>query len=146
LRQRNIGGEAQMVLPRPQLQELLDRYVTLWEQADVPGLVALLRDDAWFTMPPLPVWYQGRAAITILLQTHLFTLGLQWRLLPTRANGSPAFGLYRREAFADDYQLFGLMVLGVEGEQIVSLIAFLEVSSLSFFVQPPTLPRVCAEG
>jgi transposase len=48
--------EAQMVLPRSQLQELLDRYVTLWEQADIPGLVALLREDAWFTMPPLPAW------------------------------------------------------------------------------------------
>jgi len=146
LHQRNVGSEAEMALPRPQLQELLDRYVILWEQADIPGLVALLREDAWFTMPPLPIWIQGRAAIAILLQTHLFTPGRQWRLLPTRANGSPAFGLHRREALADDSQLFGLVVLGGEGEQIVSLVAFLEVSSLSFFALPPTLPREFVEG
>ncbi len=136
LRQRNVGSEARMVLPRPQLQNLLDRYVALWEQADIPGLVALLREDAWFTMPPLPVWYQGRAAIATLFQTSLFPPGLQWHLLPTRANGSPAFGLYRREALADEYQLVGLLVLEVEGAQIVSLVAFLEVSSLSRFALP----------
>ena len=44
--------------------------------------------------------------------------GRQRRLLPTRANGSPAFGLYQREAEAGVYQLFGLVVLGVVGEQI----------------------------
>jgi RNA polymerase sigma-70 factor (ECF subfamily) len=146
LQQRNVGSEAEVVLPRPQLQELLDRYVTLWEQADIPGFVALLREDAWFTMPPFPVWVQGRAAITILLQTHLFTPARQWRLLSTRANGSPAFGLYRREAGADDSQLFGLVVLGVEGTQIVSLVAFLEVSGLSFFALPPTLPHFLEDG
>ncbi|GHO57513.1 RNA polymerase subunit sigma-70 [Ktedonobacter robiniae] len=142
LRQRNVGSEAEMILPRPQLQELLDRYVTLWEQADIPGLVALLREDAWFTMPPLPAWVQGRAAIATLFQTSLFPPCRQWHLLPTRANGCPAFGLYRREAGADDSQLFGMVVLDVEGTQIVSMVAFLELSSLSFFALPPTLPHV----
>ena len=138
LHQRNVGSEEEMALPRPQLQDLLDRYVTLWEQADIPGLVALLREDAWFTMPPLPAWVQGRAAIATLFQTSLFTPARQWHLLPTRANGSPAFGLYRREAGADDYQLFGLVVLGVEGEQIGSLVAFLDVASFTSFGLPPT--------
>lgn len=138
LQQRNVGSEAQMALPRPQLQDLLDRYVALWEQADIPGLVALLREDAWFTMPPLPVWVQGRAAIATLFQTSLFPPGRQWHLRPTRANGSPAFGLYRREAGADDSQLFGLVVLGVEGEQIGSLVAFLDVASFTSFGLPPT--------
>ncbi len=53
---------------------------------------------------------------------------------------SPAFGLYQREAEAGVYQLFGLVVLGVVGEQIGSLVAFLELSSLSSFALPPTLP------
>ncbi len=139
LHQRHVGSEAPMALPHPQLQNLLDRYVALWEQADIPGLVALLREDAWFTMPPLPAWFQGRAAIATLLATKISTPGRHWHLLPTRANGSPAFGLYRREAGADDYQLFGLVVLGVEGEQIASLVAFLELSCLSSFALPPTL-------
>ena len=108
--------------------------------------MALLQEDAWFTMPPLPAWFQGRAAIATLLATRIFTPGRRWRLLQTRANGSPAFGLYRREAAADGYQLFGLVVLGVVDEQIASLVAFLDVSSLSSFALPPTFPHVVEEG
>jgi RNA polymerase sigma-70 factor, ECF subfamily len=140
LQERNVLLETPTALPTLQLQSLLDHYVTLWEQADIPGFVALLREDAWFTMPPLPVWFQGRAAIATVLQTRIFTLGRQRHLLPTRANGSPAFGLYQREPEADFYQLFGLVVLGIEGEQIGNLVAFLEPSSLSSFALPPTLP------
>ncbi len=141
LQQRNVGSEDSMAEPRSQLQDLLDRYVALWEQADIPGLVALLREDAWFTMPPIPAWFQGRAAIATLLSTRIFTPGRQWRLLPTRANASPAFGLYQREAEAGVYQLVGLIVLGVVDEQIGSLVAFLELSSLSSFALPPTFLR-----
>ncbi len=146
LHQLHEGSEAPLALPSPHVHTLLDRYMALWEQADTPGLVALLREDAWFTMPPLPAWFQGRAAITTLLSTRIFTPGRQWRLLPTRANGSPAFGLYRREAGADVYQLFGLVVLGVVGEQIGSLVAFLELSGLSSFTLPPILPHLLLEG
>jgi RNA polymerase sigma-70 factor (ECF subfamily) len=140
LQERLVLPETPTALPTLQLQSLLDRYVTCWEQGDIPGLVALLREDAWFTMPPLPAWFQGRAAIAMVFATRIFPPGRHWRLLPTRANGSPAFGLYRREAGADVYQLFGLLVLGVEGEQIASLVGFLELSSLSSFALPPTLP------
>jgi RNA polymerase sigma-70 factor (ECF subfamily) len=142
LKEHNVLPETPTALPTPQLQSLLDRYVTCWEQEDIPGLVALLREDAWFTMPPFPIWFQGRAAIATVLATRIFTLGRHWRLLPMRANGSPAFGLYRQEAGADVNQLFGLLVLDVEGEQIGSLVAFLELSSLSSFALPPILPHV----
>src|SRR6266566_4781364 len=98
LHQRNVESEPLVAEARPHVQPLLDRYVALWEQADIPGFVALLREDAWFTMPPLPIWFQGRAAIATVLATSIFTPGRQRRLLPTRANGSPAFGLYQREA------------------------------------------------
>jgi RNA polymerase sigma-70 factor, ECF subfamily len=140
------GSDASFADPRPHEQDLLDRYVTLWEQADIPGLVALLREDAWLTMPPFPAWYQGRAAIATVLSTRIFPPGRQWRLLPTRANASPAFGLYRREADAGDYHLFGLMVPGVVGEQIANLVAFLELESLSSFALPPTFPHLRVEG
>ena len=116
------------------------RKMLSWEQADIPGLVTLLREDAWFTMPPIPAWFQGRAAIATALSTSIFTPGRQRRLSPRRANGSPAFGLYQQEAGADVYQLIGLMVLGVVDEQIGSLVAFLEPESLSSFALPPTLP------
>jgi RNA polymerase sigma-70 factor, ECF subfamily len=140
LRQRNVGSEAPNAHPGPHVQALLDRYVALWEQADIPSFVALLREDAWFTMPPFPVWVQGRAALATLFQTPLFTAARQRRLLPTRANGSPAFALYLREAEIGVYQLFGLMVLGVVDEQIAYIVAFLDPKSFSSFALPPTLP------
>ena len=146
LHQRNVGSEATNTRSGPQVQALLDRYVALWEQADIPGLVALLREDAWFAMPPLPAWFQGRAAIATLFQTPLFTAARQRHLLQTRANGSPAFGLYQWDAEAGVYQLFGLVVLDVVGEQIAHIVAFLDLSSLSPFALPATLPSSSRES
>jgi RNA polymerase sigma-70 factor (ECF subfamily) len=140
LRARNVLLETPTALPTHQLQSLLDRYVTLWEQADIPGLVALLREDAWFTMPPIPAWFQGRAAIAMFFQTITFTFPGKWRLLPTRANASPAFALYRWHAEKGVYRLFGLLVLGLMGEQIVNMVTFLELSSLAPFALPDTFP------
>ncbi len=74
LQQHDELRETPIVLPDPQLQTLLDRYVALWEQPDIPGLVALLQEDAWFTMPPIPAWFQGRAEIATVFQTRIFTM------------------------------------------------------------------------
>lgn len=127
-------------LTSPQLQSLLNRYVALWEQADIPGLVALLREDAWFSMPPIPAWFQGRAAITAFFETVTFTFPGKWRLLPTLANASPAFGVYRWHVETGMYRLFGLLVLSMRGEQIASMVAFLDLSSLAPFALPVALP------
>lgn len=140
MRQHNAGPAAATTRSGAQIEALLDRYVTLWEQNDIPAFVALLREDAWFTMPPFPAWFQGRAAIAMWLATTIFIPGRRFRLLPTRANGSPAFGLYRRQADQEVYQLFGLLVLDVEHEQIASVVGFLDVSSLSYFALPLALP------
>ncbi len=131
--------EVPVVPPRPQIQNLLDRYVTLWQQADVPGLVALMREDALLTMPPIPAWVQGRTDIATLLQLRVFTPGIQWHLLPTRANGCPAFGVYRRRDGEDGYQLRGLWVLGMDGDQIGNIVVFLDVASFSAFGLPSTI-------
>ena len=60
LRDRYEEDSAPLAGSRPHGQDLLERYMALWERADVPGLAALLREDAWFTMPPVPTWFQGR--------------------------------------------------------------------------------------
>ncbi|BCL83902.1 RNA polymerase sigma factor [Ktedonobacteria bacterium brp13] len=142
LQQRHMFPEAPFALASPQLQTLLDRYVNLWEQADIPGLVALLREDAWFTMPPIPGWFQGRVAIATFFRTTVFTVPGTWRLFPTCANASPAFGLYQWHAEAGVYQLFGLLVLGIVGEQIANTVTFLELSSLTPFALPSNLPSL----
>jgi RNA polymerase sigma-70 factor (ECF subfamily) len=113
--------------------------MTLWRQADVPGLVALLREDAWLTMPPLPAWVQGRTDIATLLKLRIFTPDKQWRLLPTHANGCPAFGVYRREVGENGYRRSSLWVLEVEGEQFGSIVVFLDVATFTAFGLPSTI-------
>ena len=140
LQQRNVASAATTLRSDQELTALLDRYVALWEQNDIPSFVALLREDAWFTMPPFPAWFQGRAALATLFQTPLFAAAFPRRLFPTRANGSPAFAFYVPEAETGVYQLTGLMVLGMVDEQIASIVAFLEPGSFSSFALPPTLP------
>lgn len=148
-RARRTLQQAHILLPEDSaapssvhLQTLLERYVTLWEQADVPGLVALLRDDAWFTMPPIPGWFSGKAAITTFFERTVFTAAGKWRLLPTHANASPAFGLYRQQNEGDAYRLYGLLVLGMVGEHIASMITFLEATSISPFELPDPFPLI----
>jgi RNA polymerase sigma-70 factor, ECF subfamily len=79
---------------------LLNRYVQAWEAGDVDGLVELLRHDAILTMPPLPVWYSGRAAIGQFFERHLFAGSPQgrFRTALTRANGCPAVAIYQAGA------------------------------------------------
>jgi RNA polymerase sigma-70 factor (ECF subfamily) len=108
------------------------------KQISLPGLVGLLREDAWFTMPPSPAWFQGREAIATFFH-RFFAIHGQWRLSPTHANASPAFGLYRWDAGAGMYQLFGLLVLGMMGEQIANMVTF-GPSCLSSFGLPATFP------
>ncbi len=81
------------------IDALLTRYLQAWETDDVDGLVALLKEDATLSMPPVPSWYQGRDAIRRVLSAVLFPPGVQkqWRLSPTRANGHPAFVVYRAD-------------------------------------------------
>ncbi len=78
-------------------QQQLAGYVRAWETADIEGLLMLLKHDATFSMPPLPSWYRGRESIRVLAGKTVFSgeANGRWRLVPTRANGQLAFGLYR---------------------------------------------------
>jgi RNA polymerase sigma-70 factor, ECF subfamily len=110
----------------PQAAALLTRYVQAWENADSAGLVYLLREDVVLSMPPLPAWYQGREAVKAFLDTHLFTGAAQgrFRLVPTRANGCPAFATYQRDA-SGVYRPGGIQVLQLAGDQIAQIDDFL---------------------
>src|SRR5262249_20236101 len=79
--------------------DLLARFVDAWHEADAAGLVALLRDDAVLSMPPMPLWFRGREASRAFFERQLFSADARghFRLLPTRANGCPAFGTYQRD-------------------------------------------------
>jgi RNA polymerase sigma-70 factor (ECF subfamily) len=128
-------------------QALLERYLHAWETRDVAGLVALMKEDATFTMPPSPSWYQGREAIEIQISTHGLALELQnrWFFLPTEANGGPAFAVYRATEANGPARAFGIQVLTLDFSASSVLIAdvttFLEPSLFPFFGFPPELPE-----
>ena len=104
---------------------VLERYARAWEAADTAGLAALLREDVTLSMPPLPVWYQGRAAVLAFLAKHLFGgQAGRFRLAATRANGAPAFAVYQADA-QGAYRPAVLQALTLHGGQVARMDDFI---------------------
>lgn len=122
----------------PQEQALLDRLVRAYEASDVEGIVALMSEDAWLRMPPVPLEYQGRALAGQFLATVAFREGRRYRLVPTRANGQPAFGVYLRDPVAGVAHAFGVFVLTLAGSRISALTRF-DNTALASLGLPRTL-------
>jgi len=126
---------------------LLSHYVHAWETDDIGGLVALLKEDAILSMPPVPSWYRGREAIRAILLAVVFQSGVQnrWRLYPTRANGQPAFVVYRADESKSSYRAFSVQVVTLDGSrlprQIAEVTAFLDPSLVTSFGYPLQLPQ-----
>ncbi len=106
---------------------MLQRFMAAWESADLEALAALLADDARLVMPPYPTWFSGRADVIAFLGGRIdwfdrAHVGRDWRLVPTGANGQPAFGLYTREE-GDRFVPFatGVLRVGPEGIEEVTL-------------------------
>ncbi len=114
-------------------QRLLEKYVKAWESADVSGLVALLQENATLLMPPSPSWYRGRKAVGIFMANSVLGEdGLfpgkapgRWKLLPTRANGLPAFAFYMRSE-ENGYLAAGIQVLSIQAGLVKEVISFNE--------------------
>jgi RNA polymerase sigma-70 factor (TIGR02960 family) len=124
----------------PRERELVERFATAFQDDDIDGLVRLLTDDAWLTMPPATLEYQGRAAITaFLLEGSRWRSGRTYRLVPTSANGQPAFGCYLRDPQAPIFHAHGLIVLTLSGDQISAVTRFIDNSALAQFGFPRTL-------
>ena len=129
-------------------QWLLDHFVQAWENADVNGLVALLKEDAMLAMPPSPSWYQGVESIRVFLAATVFAEGgmfggdapHRWRLIPTRLNNSPAFAIYQRTE-ANDYIAFGVHVLGIDSAGLNQIISFIDPSLLARFGLPAKIDK-----
>ena len=109
-----------------QLSALLARYVAAWETADAAALIAVLREDVALTMPPLPVWFGGRADIQAFLDGFLFRSmdPFNVRLEALRANGSPAFAVYQMDQ-EGVYRAAAIHVLTIENGQITEINDFL---------------------
>ena len=121
-------------------RELVRRFTQAYEAGDVDRLVALLTEDAWLIMPPVPLQYQGREAAARFVAATAFRPGRSVRLVPTRANGQPAFGLYVRDFQAPVARANGLIVLTLAGDQVSAMTGFPDNSVPPLFGLPRTLP------
>jgi RNA polymerase sigma-70 factor (TIGR02960 family) len=136
------GAREHAPLPRSARErELVSRFADAVERGDTPSIVSMLTDDAWLTMPPEPYEYQGGQAIATFLQDRAARRGAHLRLVPTRANGQPAFGCYLPDAQAPIARAYGLMVLTLSDDSISAITWFGERSLVPRFGLPRTLPE-----
>jgi RNA polymerase sigma-70 factor (ECF subfamily) len=120
----------------PERQDLIDRYAEAFEAADITALTKLLTDDAIWEMPPNPSWFQGAAQIAGLIRTKLIHPGYA-RLIATRANRQPAFGLYVEDG--DGHRGLGIQVVTVRDGLISHVISFHTVELFDRFGLPRRL-------
>jgi RNA polymerase sigma-70 factor (ECF subfamily) len=133
------AGRERAPLPNSKLErEIVGRFAEAAEAGDVDSMVALLTDDAWLTMPPLPQAYQGRDVIGPFLRRNEERRGAPLRLVPTRANTQPAFGGYLPVPASEIARAHGLFVLTLEGDEISAITWFADSSVFPHF----GLPRV----
>jgi RNA polymerase sigma-70 factor, ECF subfamily len=121
-------------------RELLARYLDAFERYDMDELTSLLHEDATQSMPPYELWLRGRDDI------------LGWwtgtgagckgsRLIPTQANGQPAFAQYRPSGPGGAYEPWSLQVLRIEKGKIVELTFFLDTERLFPLFGVPAHPE-----
>lgn len=115
---------------------IVARFVNAYEAADIDALVALFTDDVFLSMPPIPLEYRGRDSVAAFF-AFVFGQARGFQLVPTRANGQPAFGVYLRTPIG--IQGVGLFVLTLAVDRISALTRF-EETVLPAFGLPPSLP------
>src|SRR5690606_12867645 len=124
--------------PRP---AILAAYLRSWEAHDVDAIVALMRDDTVFAMPPHSTWYLGRPDVECFLRSPLFTerWSAGFRVLPTRANGQLALAFYRRSAA--DYRPSSLQLVRFVEGQLTEAISFIGPTHLNGFELPERIEQ-----
>jgi RNA polymerase sigma-70 factor (TIGR02960 family) len=136
-RQANIERDPPPAAGSPSEGAIAARFAAAWESADLDALVVLLTDDVFMSMPPMPFEYQGREVVARFC-AGIFRAGRRFDLIPTRANGQPAFGAYVRAPDGVGHGI-GLYVLTLTGDRICAMIRF-ENTVLSSFGLPRSLP------
>jgi RNA polymerase sigma-70 factor, ECF subfamily len=101
----------------------------------------LLKEDITFSMPPIPSWYRGQETLRGLVSKTVFGGQAQgrWRLLPTRANTQPAFGLYRQGESPGIYNAYGIQVLTLQDGLIADITTFRNPALFPYFNLPQTV-------
>lgn len=131
--ERSAPAEEQLSDPAdPSTRQLVERFATAWESADVAGLARLLRDDASMEMPPYPLWVAGRDAVARFIGARVLRASLEWRLVPTAANGQPALATYLRHP-GEDFRAHCILVLTVTPDGIGRIMSFIDADLFPMF-------------
>ena len=126
-------------LPNSKIErDIARRFADAVEAGDIDRMIALLTDDAWLTMPPLPHMYQGDIAIGAFLRGAEQRRGAPLRLVPTRANGQPAFAAYLAREPDRVARPFALFVITLEGQRISAITWFADTGVFPRFGLPLT--------
>lgn len=116
---------------------LLTAFVEAWEGHDLGALQSLLTEDVRLTMPPLPAWFEGSAAVSRFFAERIFATA--WRLVPLRANGQIGVAGYLRAPGGARFELAGVNVLSVRGGRIAWIASFLDPATTAVFGLPAAL-------
>jgi RNA polymerase sigma-70 factor (TIGR02960 family) len=142
--EERVAGESQQAtlraLGESRQRELAEAFVGAMERADVAAILDLLVEDARFTMPPLPAWFNGRDAIGRFMRERMFET--PWRLISLSANGQLAFACYQGTPDGPPFRIGALTVLTLRGEKIAELTAFLDPAMYQLFGLAGELPVV----
>jgi RNA polymerase sigma-70 factor (TIGR02960 family) len=136
-RPAGVGHEPPPAAGSPAEDATVAKFVSAYESADLDTLVAMLTDDVFVSMPPMPFEYDGRDPVARFCAS-LFGAGRRFDLVPTRANGQPAFGAYLRAPSGTRHGT-GLIVLTLTGDRIRAMTRF-ENSVFPWFGLPRSLP------
>ena len=121
-------------------QRLVARLADALERADVDALIELLAADVRLSMPPAMVEYRGIDTARLVYAAAVFRPGRRFRVVPTGANGQPAFGLYLADPHADVYRAYCLLVVSTVGERIAAITSF-GTDAMARFGLPRTFPE-----
>lgn len=137
MKQRVPAADAQP-LGESDLTGLLQRFVNAWESRDITAMISLLTEDARFTMPPLPAWFNGRHFVELFIAERMFQT--PWRLQPLRANGQPGFACYMQQVGDDRYRPGGVVLLRLREGLIESIDSFIDPAVCKHFGMADELP------
>ena len=129
------------LVPQPRSaaeRAVADRFAEALQSGNAEVIVALLTDDARFTMPPEPVEYRGPQAIGAFFRQLPFW-NQPMKLVPTRANGQPAYAYYTKDPNGTLHRARGMLVLTIQANRISQITRFGDTGILARFGLPRTL-------
>jgi RNA polymerase sigma-70 factor, ECF subfamily len=118
-------------------RKLVESYAEALQRHDIDGMLALLTEDATWSMPPIPTWFRGHDAIAAFCVDAPFRF--RWRTRPARVNGQLTVGCYWWVESVGAYVAYALNVLEVRGSRISSIVSFIDGERFAAFGLPREL-------